>query len=112
MRPLRAGRLRKRVVIEYLHETVGADGQPVEAWQTFAERWASIEPIDTSGRQYLQGAAIESDVTHVVALRFLPGVTAKNRIYYQGRVLEIESVADVDDRGRMLVLMCREQTGR
>lgn len=112
MRPVRAGKLRKRIDIEHVVQTAEGDGSTTESWQTFATRWASIEPIETSGREYLQGAAIESDVSHVITLRWLDGVTAKHRVYFRGRIFEIESTADVEERGRMLVLMCKEQTGR
>jgi len=115
MRPVQAGRLKHRVVIEW-NDSADAeptgDGQPKVQWKTFATRWASVEPIETSGREYLQATAIESEVTHTVKMRYLDGVTAKHRINFGGRIFEIESTADIEERGRMLVIFCREQTGR
>jgi SPP1 family predicted phage head-tail adaptor len=112
MRPVRAGKLRKRVIVEVSTETISSDGQPLIEWQTFAERYASVEPIETTGREYLQGAAIEADITHTVTMRWFAGVTPKHRINYGGRMLEIYSTADVEERGRRLVCFCKEQIGR
>ncbi len=112
MRPVRAGKLNKRVIVEASVETISGDGQPLIEWQTFATRYASVEPIETTGREYLQAAAIESDITHTVEMRFLTGVTPKHRINYGGRMLEIFSVADIEERGRKLVCFCKEQIGR
>lgn len=112
MRPIRAGRLRKRITVEVSNETIAADGQPLIEWTTFAERWASVEPIETSGREYLQGAAIESDLTHTVAFRYFVGLTSKHRLNYGGRILDISSVSNIEERGRMLVVFCKEQIGR
>ncbi|HYE20976.1 MAG TPA: phage head closure protein [Tepidisphaeraceae bacterium] len=110
MKPLRAGKLRHRVTIEEANpETVSADGQPLPQWVTLTERWASVEPIETSGREYLRAQAIQADVTHTVTLRYLAGVTPKNRVQHKGRMLEIQSVSDIEERGRMLVLFCKEK---
>lgn len=109
MRPVQAGRLRKRIVIEQITGEEPNDlGQPVPVWGTLATRWASVDPVATSGREYLQAAALQSDVTHRVELRYLAAVTPKCRITWGSRTLEIMSVADVEERGRMTVLMCRE----
>ena len=112
MRAVRGGKLRKRVIVESAVETMSADGQPLIEWQTFAERWANVEPIETSGREYLQAAAIEADVTHTVTMRWFAGVTPKHRINYGGRMLEIYSTSNIEERGRMLVVFCKEQIGR
>lgn len=108
MRPVRAGRLRTRVTVEAVTQTVAANGETVDSWATFAVRWAGVEPVDTSGRQYGQAAAIQADVTHRVEMRYLAGVTPKHRIKIGTRVLEIASVANVEERERMTVLMCKE----
>lgn len=109
MRPVQAGQLRKRVVIE---EVTGEEpdslGQPVPVWGTLATRWAAVEPVETTGREYGQAAAIQADVTHRVTLRHLAGVTPKHRVTLGERVLEILSVANVEERGVMTVLYCKE----
>lgn len=113
MKPIRAGKLNKRIVIEQANDGEPAtDGQPEITWVTLAERWASVEPLETSGREYLLAANVESEASHVVELRWLANVTSRNRINCKGRILEIESVSDIEERGRKLVLFCREQTGR
>ena len=113
MRPVKAGRMRKRVVIEFndntTAEAITGDGQPEDNWREFATRWASVEPIETSGREFREAANVAEDVTHVLRLRYLPGVTAKHRVMFGIREFEIESVVNVEERGRETVLICREK---
>jgi SPP1 family predicted phage head-tail adaptor len=47
-------------------------------------------------------------VSHRVTLRFIPGVTAKMRVNYGGRLLLIEAALNIEERNRELQLMCLE----
>lgn len=50
---------------------------------------------------------VQSEVTHKVTIRFRPGVTADMRVIHNGKVFNIVAPLP-DNRGRELVLMCRE----
>ena len=71
---MQAGKLRHRVVVETNTRTQDAQGQPVASWATAATVWASIEPL--SGAERLQGAEVESTVTHRITMRYLENSTA------------------------------------
>ena len=75
---MRAGRLRHRVVIEKNAPTADGSGALVDAWTTFATRWASVEPL--SGREFFASRQIEAEVTTRIRLRHLAGVTPKMRV--------------------------------
>jgi SPP1 family predicted phage head-tail adaptor len=111
----KAGKLRKLV---RLQSDQGAGqtptGQHTEGWQTYAERWASVEP--TTGREYWAMQQAQATVTHTVRLRYTPGVKRGHRLLYkvpgldwsQARVLMIEVVRDLEERHVWLELLCLE----
>ena len=101
-----SGAYRHRITIQSVTETADSFGAMTETWGTFAQVWASIEPL--SGRELLQAQQIQADVTHRVRFRFLAGVTAKMRGLYGTRYFNILSIINTDERDREIVLMCKE----
>lgn len=49
-------------------------------WSTFAEVWASVEPLQ--GREYWNAQQTQSDITHKVRMRWLEGVDSKMQIVW------------------------------
>jgi len=104
---MRAGRLNKLVTIQQVIETRDSKGGVVESWGSFAEVWASIEPL--VGREYFESKQINAELTAKIRIRYLEGVHSKMRILYDDRVFEIVSPPiDVREGNRELVLMCME----
>lgn len=80
---MKAGRLRHRVTIQDPVEEQDATSGAVEIidWEdTFADVHAEVEAL--SGREYLAAAQIQSEETHVITLRWRPGLHAKQRIVW------------------------------
>ena len=102
---MRAGQLDQRIVIERLVEGYDELGQPINDWLPIVTTWASVEPL--VGREYLAAAALVSEVTARIRMRYRPGITSQDRIIHDGTVYGITSVADVHSSRRELVLMCR-----
>jgi len=103
---MRAGPLRCRVTIEEPVETQGADGAILTAWETFATTWASVEPL--IGKEYFAQQREQATVSHKIRMRHIAGITHKMRIAWGTRLFEIESVLNVGERNREIVLMCSE----
>lgn len=82
-------------------------------WVMVAVVWAAIEPAQ--GREIFYGQIISPDVTHLVTIRWNRGLGPKSRLYFQdpqtglGRVFNIESVLNIDERNRKMVLSVKEQ---
>jgi len=93
-------------VIEAPAESQAADGSIVQTWSTFADAWASVEPL--TGREYFSAQREQASASDRIRMRHLDGVTHRMRVAWDGRIFEIESVANVDERKRELVLMCTE----
>lgn len=104
---MRAGSLRHRVTLQRQELVFGEFGAPLhnKVWKDVATVWASVEAVN--GREFFASQQVQSEVTHKVTIRFLPGVTADMRIVHGGRVFGIVAPLP-DNRGTRLVLMCRE----
>ena len=103
---MKAGKLDQRVTIERFSLVQNPQtGAMTETWAPLATLWAAVEPLQ--GREYFAAAAVQSEVTTRVRLRYRPGVTPADRVKHEGRIYNIESVVDVRSARRELVLMVR-----
>lgn len=103
---MRAGQLRHRVTIQTASEAQDSFGQPQPTWTTFAERFAEILP--QSGREFVAARTVTPELTHLVRLRGVAGVTPKMRLLFGTRVFDILAAMAVEERSRELLLSCRE----
>ena len=104
---MRAGTLRHRVTIQRYELVVDDYGAPLhrESWKDVATVWASVEAV--SGRDFFAARQEQSEVTQRIRIRYRPDVTADMRVIHNGKVFNIVAPLP-DNRGRELVLMCRE----
>jgi len=100
------GRLRERVTIQQASETRNAMGEVVQSWVTFAERWASVDGL--SSREFLLQGQQQSEISHRVRLRYVPGMRNTMRFLWRGRVLEITSLLEHGNRSEHEAL-CTER---
>jgi SPP1 family predicted phage head-tail adaptor len=104
---MKAGQLRHYITVQQVTETQDTFGQGIESWTTWKQVYAAVEPM--VGREYFASAQTLSKVTHRIRIRHLSGLTTKHRISWDGRIFDIESVINVMERERELVLMCVER---
>jgi SPP1 family predicted phage head-tail adaptor len=105
----RPGQLRHKITIQTYTETQDGLGQPALSPTTFATPWACVESAgDQAGREFEAANQRMADVSYLVEIRYLAGVTPRMRIIYGSETLEIMSVNDPDGRRRRLVMACRE----
>jgi SPP1 family predicted phage head-tail adaptor len=109
------GKLDKRITLQSRSATLDDYGQELNSWNNVATVWASIMPI--GGREKLRAMAIESELTHTVAIRydvrFLPPKTVDAwRISYTTpasvRIFNINAARDVDEGRRTIIFDCTE----
>lgn len=106
---MRSGLLRHRIKIETPPGTLDAARQiPTTGWSVFTENYpAYIRPLN--GRELQAAREQHAEVSHEVMIRYLSGVNPEMRIVYGSRTLEIQSVLNVDERGREMRLLCTEK---
>lgn len=103
-----AGILNRRVTIQAPTEVRGADYADVQrTWADVATVWASLEPL--SARELFQNLEVSSELTTRVRIRYLAGVSAKQRVVFGSRVFEIQSVINPGELNAELELLCAEQ---
>lgn len=101
---IRAGELDRRVVLQQRSSSKDTYGQQVMTWTDVATLWANIRPL--SGREMLTAGAINSELSHVVTIRYRSGVTPAMRLTYGGQVFNILSVIDPEMAHVSLELQC------
>lgn len=82
-------------------------GEEIKTWETFATLPARVEPLQGDERWNAQ--QFHAEVTHRVTVRWLAGVLPTMRVVHDGRILEIESVINPDERNEIVELMCIER---
>ena len=109
---LAAGKLRHRVTIEQPTITQNPlTGEITEGWGTFAANIpAAIE--DLSARDFIQSAAMQSEITTRITVRYLPGIKPNMRVVNGDTIYNIRGVLfDKDSRREYITLPCDEVLG-
>jgi SPP1 family predicted phage head-tail adaptor len=104
---MKIGQLRHRLEIQEQRSVRDEWGNQVSEWFTVATAWAAIEPI--RGEEYWAAGAQQGETIHRVTMRYVPGVTPKHRLLFGDRILEIESTLNLEERSRLLELLCKER---
>ncbi len=101
---MRAGSLRRQVVIESRSTARDSAGQALDDWSSVAVAYADIQPI--AGRELAQANSEVSIVNAQIDIRYRPGVTAAMRVRYGSAIYNIEAVLDLDSRHETTRLLC------
>jgi len=101
------GRMRKRVVLKTIASTQETTyGSWTQTATVSSTRWASIEPI--SAREKLTAGQVVPEATHVVRMRYTSAVVPSATLTYGTRTFEIMAVINVEERNKVLELLCKE----
>ena len=99
--------MRHLVTIECKDREAGDFDNVPEKWVEFAKDWFLVTPMN--GEEILQAQQVHGKVTHKLTCRpWIDGITNKMRVNLNGRILNIVSAINVDERNRTLELMCLE----
>lgn len=88
--------LDRRITIESPAEINNAIGEPVATWAPFAVVWAALRPV--RGRERIAADQVAAEVDVLITIRWLAGVTEKMRVNHDGRLYDIQHVAEVGRR--------------
>ncbi len=102
------GQMRTPLRIEQQTETRTADGGVAESWTLTQTVWARLQGL--RGRELFSAQQINPQTSHKVTIRYCRGLDSGARIVSvdSGRVFNIESVIDIDDRHKFMELLCTE----
>lgn len=102
---MRAGLLRKRLVIQSATETAAVNGERGKTWATVSTVWGSIEPL--MGKELLTAQQVSARVTHKITVR-RGGLSPRQRVQYKTRTFHVESALDQAERGILTTLLATE----
>lgn len=102
---MNAGTLRDRIAIQVRASGQDSSGQPVDVWTDLVELFANVERL--SGREYFIAQSTGADISTRVTTRYYPGIKASDRVMFENKVFDIESVIP-DVKKTQLQLMCKE----
>ena len=103
---MRAGTLRKQIIIQQASEANDSHGQPIKTWSAYLTVSASVQPL--KGREYFDAAQVNAETTTKFIIRHRLGITQKMRISYDSKIYNIESIINVGERNREIHLMASE----
>ena len=102
------GQLRHRVTLQ--QPSIAGDGMGggARTWTDVATVWASVEPL--RGSSFWQAQQTQTKTTHVITIRYRPGVTTDYRVAFAGRHFSIDVIQNPSEANRYLLLYCTELT--
>ena len=108
---MQAGKLRERIEIQ--RKQVARDGFGAEqiTWKHQAITWADVRSLDGTESVLSSVDQVMATITHSVLIRWSDGLSPAMRVIWRGRVLNILSIVEGDNRQRQLILKCAEYVG-
>lgn len=107
--PMRSGELRNKIEIQQAESVRDKVGGIRKNWVTYATIWAAIEPL--RGTEAMVAQQVKATLTHRVAVRYDSRISARHRVKFGSRILEINQVRNLSEQGRQLELICSEVVG-
>ena len=106
--------LDRYVLIQKRSDTKDDYGQKSASWTTVCDAWANIRPV--TGNEKRRSGAIESTVSHTIAIHYNPDLMplidadAYRIVLDEGyqRVFGIKSAIDLEERHQWIVFDCEE----
>src|SRR5581483_3248855 len=102
---IQPGELRHPVQIQQQATTQSSTGAPTQSWNTVLSTMAAI--MTASSREVYQAAQFTAQVSHVLKIRWPgAGVTIQGgmQVLYGGRTFKLQTVENVLERNRVLLL--------
>lgn len=104
---VKIGDLRHRVLFQKPVKTKDSHHGRVVTWSDVAVVWAKVEPV--SGREYYYAHQLKNAISHRIVIRRRDDVTAEMRIVFEERIMRIESIINLLERGRFMEIRCIEE---
>lgn len=94
--------MRERVTIQRPTDKQSQFGEATLEWETVATVWAQVKNL--GARDYFAAQQAGTLATHRILLRFHPQLTTVCRLLWRGRVMEVTSIIEAEDRREQEIL--------
>jgi len=102
---LTIGGINRNVKIQSKSASVDSFGQPIDTWTDLIDCLATIESV--SGREFIGGQAIQSEVTQIVTVKYRSWIKPNMRVLYGTRIFQVMYMI-VNEENLDLKLQCKE----
>lgn len=103
---INAGKLKKRLTIQYQSTTQDSYGADTVTWTELDTVWGKITPL--LGREYFAAQQIHSEAKLKISIRYRTGIDTTMRVKYGNRYFYILEMQNVEERGEELLFLCKE----
>ena len=104
---IRSGALRQTVTIQAPATGTDDYGAPNTGWTDFAtDIRVSIRPL--SSRELVAAQAAQTETSHEIKMRYLPGITSAMRIVFEGRFFNLSRPLNTNERNIELIIPATE----
>lgn len=115
---IRAGELRQMLTLETPTRVEDPGGGFTEVWNALSPSPVpgAVEPATAVALERVVANAVQSSATHIVTIRFHPGVTLESSVSFTDRagrvhVLTVKGMQNPEQADRVLKLACEEVLG-
>lgn len=105
---VKVSRLNKRVTFQSFNKNRDSAAGFTDEWTDYATVYGNIQPV--SGREYMEGAAMQVEITHNITIRYRSDIKRDMRVICNGRTFEIEHVINYNEANKYLVIKAFERT--
>jgi SPP1 family predicted phage head-tail adaptor len=101
-----SGQKQKLVMIQQATLTTDGQGGHSTTWSPRCTAWAHERPLN--GREAIAAQQVTAVLSSVWEIHYRKDISVKDRIVFEGRTLQIESIVDPTETRRELWLTCSE----
>lgn len=102
-----ASNAKHKVTFQVATEVDDGEGGFTKSWTSGATVWAEVNPI--SAVQQLEYRSVGVDATHEIVVRNKLSITEDYRIMFGTREFEILTIENIQERGIVTIITCKER---
>lgn len=103
---MRSGQLRHFITIKTPQESKNSYGEKTFSYIDFLHCWSDAKPIKTTER--FVSSRLNTEVNYQFRIRYVDGVEHNMRVIFGTRVFDIDSILNVNERNRELIILASE----
>lgn len=100
------GEFRHIITFQEMEERKNQFGEMTKVWVDKFSTRAGIYPL--SGKEFFTADKENSEISHKINIRYRPDINQKMRIIFEGRVFNIESIINFQERNILIQIMAKE----
>lgn len=107
----RIGQLTDEIQVHYATETVNTGGERLQTWYSLATVWAATDYNLLRSKEDLKGGQETTQQAVIFTVRNRSDILEEMRVYFDGRLYDIEAISRSNDRQYMNLRCTQYQTG-